>query len=100
MLRSLRNSALLFAAVSGASFLTGCSSEDGIASEENVSEPLINTDSYTVFSGDQSRVHNYGNSSTRAGEYKGAATSFDMPECPTIPEGAKDLNYKNEWDVK
>lgn len=100
MLRSLRNSALLFAAVSGASFMTGCSSEDGIASEENVSEPLINTDSYTVFSGDQSRVHNYGNSSTRAGEYKGAATSFDMPECPTIPEGAKDLNYKNEWDVK
>lgn len=85
-LRLVSNSALLFAAVSGAIYLTGCSSEDGI-SNGNVSESPLDTDSYSVYSADQNRVHNYGNSSTRAGEYVEAANSFDMPECPAIPAG-------------
>lgn len=96
MLRFTRNSALLFAAVSGALYLTGCSSEEGLTPDEKVPEASIDTDSYSVFGANQSRIHNYGSSSTRAG-YVDAVDSFTMPACPAIPSDAKDLNYKDEW---
>lgn len=98
-LRLVGNSALLFAAMSGVIYLTGCSSEDGI-SNGNVAESPIDTDSYSVFGADQSRVHNYGGSFTRSGEYVEAAKSFEMPECPTIPADAKDFNSSDEWGNK
>lgn len=97
MLRFTRNSALLFAAVSGALYLTGCSSEEGLTPDEKVPEASIDTDSYSVFGANQSRIHNYGASSTRAGEYVDAVDSFTMPACPAIPSDAKDLNYKDQW---
>lgn len=88
MLRFTRNSALLFAAVSGALYLTGCSSEEGLTPDEKVPEASIDTDSYSVFGANQSRIHNYGSSSTRAGGYVEASKSFDMPDvCPSVPEG-------------
>lgn len=98
MLRFTRNSALLFAAVSGALYLTGCSSEDVVTPDEKVPEASLDTDSYSVFGANQSRIHNYGASSTRAGEYVDAVDSFTMPDCPSIPATAIDLNgrYVNE----
>lgn len=101
MLRFTRNSALLFAAVSGVLYLTGCSSEEGIDPDQKVPESALDTDSYSVYGPNQSRVHNYGNSSTRAGEYPEAVDSFTMPDFPAIPADAKDLtdssvlNYGN-----
>lgn len=85
MLRFTRNSALLFAAVSGALYLTGCSSEEGIDPDQKVPESALDTDSYSVYGPNQSRVHNYGNSSTRAeGDSRDKAYfAIDMPEvCP------------------
>jgi len=92
MLRFTRNSALLFAAVSGALYLTGCSSEDVVTPDEKVPEASIDTDSYSVFGANQSRIHNYGASSTRAGEYVDAVDSFTMPENITVPSDAWDIS--------
>lgn len=91
MLRFTRNSALLFAAVSGALYLTGCSSEEGLTPDEKVPEASIDTDSYSVFGANQSRIHNYGASSTRAG-YVDAVDSFTMPENITVPSDAWDIS--------
>lgn len=92
MLCFTRNSALLFAAVSGALYLTGCSSEDVVTPDEKVPEASIDTDSYSVFGANQSRIHNYGASSTRAGEYVDAVDSFTMPENITVPSDAWDIS--------
>ncbi len=87
-LRFARNSALLFVAASGVTYLTGCQSENSINPDNNnVPEPALSTASYTVHGANQGRVTNYGAGSTRAGEYVDAAKSFDMPETVTVPEG-------------
>ncbi len=94
-LRIARNSALLFVAASGVTYLTGCQSENGLNPDNsNVPESNLKTASYSVHGANQGRVTNYGVGSTRAGEYVEATETFDMPESVTIPEGAFDLNGK------
>ncbi len=91
-LRFVRNSALLFVAASGVTYLTGCQSENGINPDNpNVPESNLKTASYSVHGANQSRVKNYGSSSTRAGEYVEATETFEMPTCPPIPADAKDI---------
>lgn len=95
-LRLSRNSALLFAAVSGALYLTACSSEDGLGPDQNIPEASIDTDSYSVHAPNKTRVHNYGDESTRAqGDSRDQAYfAFDMPEVCPASQGA-DLNAQN-----
>lgn len=91
-LRIARNSALLFAAASGMSYLTACQSEQVVDNpNNNIPETPSTSVSYSVFGANQSRVINYGNGITRNGEYKTAVENFEMPESVTIPAEAKDI---------
>lgn len=87
-LRIARNSALLFAAASGMSYLTACQSEQVVDNpNNNIPETPSTSVSYSVFGANQSRVRNHGGTGTRAGEYVEASKSFDMPESVVVPEG-------------
>ncbi len=87
-MRFARNSALLFVAASGVTYLTGCQSENSLNPDNNqIPESPLSTAAYTVHGANQGRVTNYGAGSTRAGEYVEAAKSFEMPESVTVPEG-------------
>ncbi len=101
-LRFVRNSALLFVAASGVTYLTGCQSENSINPDNNqpTPEPSLSTASYTVHGANQGRVTNYGGGSTRAGEYVKATETFNMPAAPAIPADAKNLNETDEWGGK
>ena len=95
-LRYVRNSALLFAAASGMSYLTACQSENDITTPDNpdIPESTLKTASYSVYGPNQNRIRNYGTRSTR-GDNDEKAVDFDMPACPAIPTDAKDLNADN-----
>ncbi|MDE6547669.1 MAG: hypothetical protein K2L22_01600 [Muribaculaceae bacterium] len=97
-LRFVRNSALLFVAASGVTYLAGCQSEHGLNSGNNepTPEPSLSTASYSVYGADQNRIRNYGNGLTR-GEYVEATETFSMPESVAIPADALDLCEKDEW---
>ena len=97
-LRYVRNSALLFAAASGMSYLTACQSENDITSPDNpdIPESTLKTASYSVYGPNQNRIRNYGTRSTR-GEYTPATETFSMPSSVVIPDDAKDLMEKDEW---
>lgn len=101
MLRNSRNSALLFAAASGLLYLTACSSEVNYDGGQDVPDTPASKASFSVFSGNQSRVTNYGNAATRADEYVEAAKSFEMPEIPAIPENVYTVsNIGNDgWKI-
>ena len=89
-LRYVRNSALLFAAASGMSYLTACQSENDITSPDtpDIPESTLKTASYSVYGPNQNRIHNYGTRGTR-GDNDEKAVDFDMPACPAIPADAK-----------
>ena len=95
-MRYVRNSALLFAAASGMSYLTACQSENDITSPDtpDIPESTLKTASYSVYGPNQNRIHNYGTRGTR-GDNDEKAVDFDMPACPAIPADAKDLNADN-----
>ena len=97
-MRYVRNSALLFAAASGMSYLTACQSENDITTPDNpdIPESTLKTASYSVYGPNQNRIHNYGTRSTR-GEYTPATETFSMPASVVIPDNAKDLMEKDEW---
>ena len=96
-LRIVRNSALLFVAASGVTYLTGCQSENGLNPDNsNVPESNLKTASYSVHGANQNRVRNYGLNGTR-GEFVEASESFEMPDNVVIPDDAKDLLEKDEW---
>ncbi len=97
-LRFVRNSALLFVAASGVTYLTGCQSENDITPETptNVPESTLKTAAYSVYGANQGRVINYGSKGTRAGEYVEATETFVMPACPTIPADAKNILDKKD----
>ncbi|MDE5848117.1 MAG: hypothetical protein K2H71_12300 [Muribaculaceae bacterium] len=92
-LRYVRNSALLFAAASGMSYLTACQSENDITSPDtpDIPESTLKTASYSVYGPNQSRIHNYGTRGTRDGEYIPATETFSMPKCPAVPEGTASM---------
>lgn len=97
-MRIAGKAAMMMVASAGLMLATGCSSENEINPNEPVQEAALKTSDYSVFASDNSRVHNYGTRSTRAdGD---AVDSFVMPECPSIPEAALDLNYEDDWGSK
>ena len=98
-LRYVRNSALLFAAVSGMSYLTACQSENDITTPDNpdIPESTLKTASYSVYGPNQNRIRNYGTRSTRAGKYVAATETFNMPEAPVVPEDALDFKEHNHY---
>lgn len=65
--------------------MTGCSAEPKNEPTPGQEEEVVTDEasklSYAVYSGKQSRVHNYSTGSRAFYE------DFDMPECPEVPEG-------------
>ena len=98
-LRYVRNSALLFAAASGMSYLTACQSENDITSPDtpDIPESTLKTASYSVYGPNQNRIRNYGTRSTRDGKYVAATETFNMPEAPVVPEDALDFKEHNNY---
>lgn len=92
-LRYVRNSALLLSAIAGAAYMTSCSNESGLNPGQNL-EPSMGTGSYSVYSSNPNRVHNYGKFGTRAT----AAESFQMDAAPEVPGDAKELYMVDEWN--
>lgn len=89
------NSAIMLAATSGLVFLTGCSSEFPANDSQTIEESSAYNDSYTIYSANSDRVHNFGVGDTRA-----ATDGFYMPDEVTIPDDALDLNLEDEWGNK
>lgn len=97
MLRTSRDAALLFAATSGLLYLTACSSEVNYDGGQDVPETPATKAPFSVFSGNQSRVHNFGTSAgTRA---TAADFGFEMPETVTVPDNAVVVTGKYGWEV-
>lgn len=95
-LRFNRNIMAVVATSMSLFYLTGCSSDNEPGKNDDVPQPELSTESYTVKKSDASRIINY----VAAGSRADATASFDMPECPAIPADAKDLNEKDEWGGK
>lgn len=78
-LRFVRNSALLFVAASGVTYLAGCQSENGLNPDQEIIEPSSGTGTYSVYASNPNRVRNYDNGGTRAAGENTLAGSFKMP---------------------
>lgn len=70
--------------------MTGCK-DDAPSTEAAPEQPELTTDSYTVHTSDANRVRNYNPLGGKA------AVDFVMPDCPSIPADALDLNVKDQW---
>ena len=78
-------------------YLTGCSSDNDPGNTDiDVPQPELSKASYSVKASDASRIINYTTTDSRAD----ATASFEMPECPTIPADAKNLNETDQWGNK
>ena len=106
-LRYVRNSALLFAAASGMSYLTACQSENDITTPDNpdIPESTLKTASYSVYGPNQNRIRNYGTRSTRDGEKTTAAESIIMPAIEDVLAEANAVTLKSSsleytWEVE
>ena len=95
-LRFNRNIMAVVATSMSLFYFTGCSSDNEPGKTDDVPQPELSTESYTVKKSDASRIINYVNTGSRAD----ATASFEMPECPEIPADAKDLNETDEWGGK
>lgn len=95
-LRFNRNIMAVVATSMSLFYLTGCSSDNEPSKTEDGPQPELSTQSYTVKKSDASRIINY----VAAGSRADATASFEMPECPTIPADAKDLNEQDQWGGK
>ncbi|MDE6268240.1 MAG: hypothetical protein K2M04_04065 [Muribaculaceae bacterium] len=94
-LSSVKAFALPLCLVPVLGMMTGCSAEPKNeptpGQEEEVVTDAASKAGYTVYAGNQARVHNYSAGARSAYE------AFEMPDAPAVPAEALDLTAKDQW---